>query len=228
MNKLFLFDVDGTLISTGGAGLRALSVSFHELYGVADVASTIDPAGKTDPAIFRELHQLHLKRHMTPEDLSKAAAAYLKHLEIELQKNYRSHPLAGVKDFLEHLTANTDIVMGLGTGNLETGARLKLEPAGLNSFFSFGGFGSDAEERSEVLIAGHHRAMKLTGKQFRETDVYIIGDTPLDIAAARKAGFKVAAVATGRTSYEALKSHAPDYVLNDLSEGQEFLQKIYG
>lgn len=224
--KLFLFDVDGTLISTGGAGLRALSRCFEAMHGIADVARSINPAGKTDPAIFRELHALHLKRDMSTGDFEKISQAYLKCLEQEMSASNGFRPLAGVKDFLEHLKGREDIVIGLGTGNLEVGARLKLEPVRLNSYFSFGGFGSDSEERSEVLKAGHRKAERLTGKKFDPAHVYVIGDTPLDIAAARRAGFKAVAVASGRSTLEELQSFQPDYAFKDMTGAFTFLEDI--
>ena len=119
-----------------------------------------------------------------------------------------------------------DIAVGLGTGNLERGARIKLESTGLNMYFSFGGFGSDSEDRTEVLRMGHRRAEALRNDRIAPNQVYIVGDTLLDIQAARRAGFRIIAVATGSVSFDVLKKGDPDYVFQDLSEGWELMQSL--
>jgi phosphoglycolate phosphatase-like HAD superfamily hydrolase len=220
--KLFLFDLDGTLVSTGGAGMRALSKAFKELFGIENAHQLINPGGKTDPAIFREIMRVALQREPTDDEIQTIAETYLSYLETEMRTS-TPRVLDGVGAFVEKISTRADIVMGLGTGNLEKGARLKLAPVKLNEFFSFGGFGSDHEERSEVLRFGHRRAEALTKKKIPTDAVYIIGDTLLDIAAAKRAGFKSVAVASGRVSREELNSGAPDFLLSTLLEGDNFL-----
>lgn len=224
--KLFLFDLDGTLVTTGGAGLRALDKSFAELFAVKDTVKEINPSGKTDPAIFREMAQRFLKRDLTAGEGTALADTYLTHLEKEMEISTKKNALTGVMEFLDHLSDRTDILRALGTGNLEKGARIKLAPMKLNPYFSFGGFGSDAEERAEVLRFGQRRAEQKTGRSISATDVYVIGDTTLDIAAARKAGFRAIGVASGGVSYADLSAAKPDYLWRDMKNGFEFLKTL--
>ncbi len=149
--KLFLFDLDGTLVSTGGAGIRALDLTFEKMFGQKNMTATCSPQGKTDPAIFREIIHAHMGRDMSTAELAQITSAYLRYLSIEVRyaKDYRILP--GVEKFLDHLITRGDILLGLGTGNLEAGARLKLQRSQLNPYFPFGGFGSDAEARFQVL-----------------------------------------------------------------------------
>jgi phosphoglycolate phosphatase-like HAD superfamily hydrolase len=220
--RLFLFDLDGTLVSTGGAGGRAIAKTFLALYNLRDASTLINMAGKTDLAIFREIMKRGLKRDMTNEELVRSGQLYLHHLEQEI-KISTVVALPGAMEFVKKTATCRDVIAGLGTGNLEKGARLKLEPAGFNPYFSFGGFGSDAEDRAEMLRAGHRRGEETSGQKIDPSRVIVIGDTPLDVFAARRNKYKVAAVATGRTTFEQLQATKPDYVFKNLSEADELL-----
>lgn len=222
--KLFLFDLDGTLVSTGGAGLRALDQAFHKVYGIPDTVKNLNPCGKTDPAIFREMIRKYLERDMNPSDFENLSSTYLSFLQSEVNASQRKKILKGVSEFLDHLAQRKDILLALGTGNLETGARIKLAPLDLNKYFAFGGFGSDAEERSEVLQHGRRRAEKSLSRKFEDSSVYVIGDTVLDVAAARRAGFQAVAVASGAYSTEILAESNPDYLWPDMHSGFELLK----
>lgn len=224
MKRLFLFDLDGTLVSTGGAGLRALARAFRELYDVAEAMAHINPAGKTDPAIFREMIETLLQRAPRPGEVERLGERYLAHLELEMRVPGGKGVLTGVREFLEHLAERNDVVLALGTGNLERGARLKLGPHGLNPFFPIGGFGSDAEDRAEVLRRGHQRAEQTTSTHIAASDVFVIGDTPLDVAAARRAGFRAIAVASGGSTMATLSQTRPDFLLPDMTHGFAWLE----
>ncbi len=226
--KLFLFDLDGTLVTTGGAGLRALGRAFSDLFGVRNAVEKINPSGKTDPAIFREMVKIHLGRDIEHHEFQTMSDAYLRYLEEEMKGSHKKGPLTGVVEFLEHLSPRKDILMALGTGNLEKGARIKLGPMNLNSYFSFGGFGSDSEERSEVLQFGRRRAEDLIGRALDPSSIFVIGDTTLDVAAARKAGFRAVGVASGSVSLEQLASASPDFLWPDMRSGFEFLTTLDG
>lgn len=224
--KLFLFDLDGTLVSTGGAGLRALNATFHDLYGIPNILSQVHPSGKTDPAIFREAVQTFLHRPLNAGELETISEAYLTRLTEETKKTHLYRVLPGVPFLLDHLKTMSDVAVGLGTGNLERGAQIKLKPTGLNSYFRFGGFGSDAEERSTLLAVGHRRAEELYGESIASDDVYVIGDTELDVRAARRAGYRAVAVATGARGRDELAEAHPDFLLSDLSEGLHLVNEI--
>jgi phosphoglycolate phosphatase-like HAD superfamily hydrolase len=215
--RLFLFDLDGTLVSTGGAGTRALAKAFSTLHNIPHADKLLDLSGRTDHSIFREIMKISRSAELSREEISTLGALYLDHLEQEM-KNAPVRILNGVLGFLDAARRHSGILSGLGTGNLERGARLKLEPVGLNPYFAFGGFGSDAEDRAEMLRFGQRRAEDIAGEKLDASQVLVIGDTPLDVAAARRCGYRVAAVATGRYSHDNLKAARPDFVFDNLSQ----------
>lgn len=224
--KLFLFDLDGTLVNTGGAGLKALEQTFQTVYGIYDALKDFSCSGKTDPAIFRQLARTHIDKELSSPELEYLQHTYLRYLSINIRysKNYRVLP--GVERFFELLMLRGDILLGLGTGNLESGARIKLTRSNLSPYLPFGGFGSDAEERPEILKVGHRRAEARCGRKIPEKSVFIFGDTRLDIEAAKMAGYQSVAVGTGEFSHEDLKASGPDYFLPDLTHGPGFLRSL--
>ncbi|OGR83260.1 MAG: hypothetical protein A2901_08350, partial [Elusimicrobia bacterium RIFCSPLOWO2_01_FULL_54_10] len=157
--KCVLFDLDGTLLSTGGAGIRALETAFFELHGVKNCLSEIDCAGKTDPAIIREIFTVKIGRDCSAAEMAETQERYLAHVEGECARAEDYFVVSGIPGLLERLKS-LGVILGLGTGNLERGARKKLNRSGLNPYFPFGGFGSDSEERSEILRAGHKKACR--------------------------------------------------------------------
>lgn len=204
--------------------MRALNKTFEALYQISDAMASINPQGKTDPAIFREMLHVHFGRPPHGSELDTIGHTYLGYLEKEMKNSTQKKVLNGVKEFLDHLQTRNDIAVALGTGNLEKGARMKLDPLHLNSYFSVGGFGSDAESRPDVLKHGHRRAELKWAATIPESSVFVIGDTPLDVAAARQARFKSVAVASGGVSLEDLEKSKPDYLWKNMNEGFEFLE----
>lgn len=225
--KCVLWDLDGTLVSTGGAGMRALDRAFFDLYGLKDAMKDINPAGKTDPAIIREIFHQALGRDCSAREMLEVQERYLERLPTECASAQDYHVIPGVPEILERL-AELRMVCGLGTGNLERGARIKLERAGLNRHLPFGGFGSDSESRAALLKAARVKAEACAGRRFAPDEVFVVGDTERDILAAREAGFKVVAVATGHSPVEHLRRFQPDYALPDFGEGDEFLEIVCG
>jgi phosphoglycolate phosphatase len=226
VKRLFLFDLDGTLVNTSGAGTRSLNKVFRDLYGVDNVAEKVRLHGKTDPAIFREAIHLCLGRETKPGESETFFSRYLAQLEIEVRVPGAKGLLAGVRHWLEQLAGRTDAILALGTGNLERGARLKLEPYEINHYFPVGGYGSDAEDRAELLRFGHRRASAHAGEPVSPDNVIVIGDTPHDVTAARAAGFRALAVATGSYGMSELKASNPDFLLNDLTEAPAWLEQF--
>lgn len=223
--KCVLFDLDGTLLSTGGAGIRALNRAFFELHGLARAMENIDPSGKTDPAIIREIFTAKLGRDCDAPAMAAAQERYLSRLEDECAKAEDYFVMRGIPELLERLKA-LQTVVGLGTGNLERGARKKLHRSGLNSYFPFGGFGSDSEDRAEILRRGHKKACAASGVSIASENVFIVGDTARDIAAARQAGFPVIAAATGGSPVSVLRKHKPDFLLENFEDADEFVRII--
>jgi len=220
--KLLLFDIDQTLINTGGAGLRALDRACHKLFGLENAMKGISPHGKTDPAIAREILRIKLYSQ-TPHSAQIAAIleSYVAFLKEEVHASSTYRVLPGILSMLDQLVDRPNVMLGLATGNLETGARIKLDRGGLNRYFSFGGFGSDSEDRAELVRKAAERAAHKRGESISPSNTFVIGDTNLDIEAGKRAGFKTIGVATGNYSPEELLSAGADMAVADLEQGRD-------
>jgi phosphoglycolate phosphatase-like HAD superfamily hydrolase len=210
-----LFDIDGTLITTGGAGAVAWRMAFHDLYGVpADIGDCSD-AGMTDPEVARRTFHHVVGSEPTPRELARLMAVRLEYLpgSIERSQGYRVMP--GVRSLLLGLT-RAGYLVGLTTGGVEAAARFKLAPAGLNRFFSFGGFGSDSPDRAVLTGRAIERAGGLHGAPLHPGRCLVVGDTPLDIDAARANGAIAVGVASGRFGVDELRAAGADHVLESL------------
>ena len=212
---IILFDIDGTLVSTGGAGRRAYEAAFAETFGEGHGLLDFSFSGMTDPLLIRRGLEA-AGREVTPVVVDRMVERYLDYLPdaLDAATDYTIHP--GVRDLVPTLAGRSDLALGLGTGNVERGARLKLEPAGLNEYFAFGGFGSDAEDRAEILRAGAERGADRLGRPLADCRVVIIGDTPRDIDAAHRIGAECIAVDTGTTDPDAIRHADPDLLVPTL------------
>ena len=225
--KVFLFDVDATLVLTGGAGLRALDRAFQKRYSLDGAMTGIAPHGKTDPAIIREI--FHARFQSQPNSEREVAAIledYVEFLRDEVERSDSYHVLPGIPEILAELSNRNGVMLGLATGNVESGARIKLQPGGLNRFFSFGGFGSDSESRPALVRRAIDRASEKHGSTIPPRDVLVIGDTPLDIAAGRELGCVTVGVATGKYSEEQLRTSGADLAIPDCRDGRLLLDSI--
>jgi phosphoglycolate phosphatase len=223
MINLLLFDVDGTLILTGGAGIRSFQRTFRELFKKEAVIDGIRFHGRTDPEIVEDIFMNGLNRAPTPEELEAIYTRYLVHLEEEVRRAPAFRIMPGLPDILDVLAGRAEVRMGLATGNFEGAARIKLSRAGLNHYFPFGGYGSDAKNRTVLIQRAIERGRTFLDQSDEEIRVFVIGDTDLDIACGREAGATTVAVATGGDSWETLVQASPDYLLKDLSRPEEFL-----
>lgn len=214
--KLVLFDIDGTLIDSGGAGSRSLNFAFEELFSVRNGFEGIRMAGKTDVQIMKE----GLRKHgLNSEDgnIGLLCEGYIRHLQREIE-NPRRRLKPGIKEILSLLNDKDNVSLGLLTGNLEAGARIKLNPFGLNSYFPSGAFGNDDEDRNKLLPIAVKRFSTLHNREISYGDCIVIGDTPRDVECARIYGAYAVAVATGPYPYESLLTSGADMVLRDMSE----------
>ncbi len=227
--KLLLFDVDATLISTGGAGLRALNRAFKKLLDLESAMLDIAPHGKTDPAIVREVFRKRMNEASATETvISEVIEMYVEYLRDEIERCDTYQVLPGIRDILAEMRTRADVLMGLATGNVESGARIKLQRGGLNEFFSFGGYGSDAELRADLVRRAAERAERRHGSRIAESDTFVIGDTPLDIEAGKRAGFKTVGVATGQFSVDQLRDSGADLAISNFhSDRASFLENIW-
>jgi phosphoglycolate phosphatase len=221
--KVFLFDIDQTLINTGGAGLRGLDRACLKLFRLENAMEGISPHGKTDPAIVREILRRKLgSETSTNADIATILDSYISFLKEEVHTSATYRVLPGVQTLLDQLAARGDVLVGLATGNIELGARIKLERGGLNPYFSFGGFGSDAEDRTELVRKAAEKAAHKNGGFIAPSNIFVIGDTPLDIDAGNRAGFKTVGVATGSYSVEQLLACGAMIAVSDLAQGSGY------
>jgi phosphoglycolate phosphatase-like HAD superfamily hydrolase len=226
-SRLILFDIDGTLLTAGGAPRRAFRRALIAHFGTSGDEARTDFSGKTDPQIVYEI----MRRAGFHDDRIEAGIDdlfehYLEGLERELPRDdsHRLHP--GAADLVEALAADARVLLGLVTGNVERGARLKLERFDLWRRFSVGAFGSDDPDRDRLPQIAIERARRLTGHPFTGADAVVIGDSPADIRCARAAGALAVAVASGRPTRAELAACRPDVLLDSLEEWPELLAAI--
>jgi phosphoglycolate phosphatase len=229
--NLVLFDIDGTLISTGGAGMRAFYRALRDIFDIDADRPVLRPDGKTDPLIAKELiASLGLEDQWNDIIQERLFSFYLNHLEDEMRRAKEAgliRVLPGVANLLETLSGQPDFCVGLVTGNLEKGARIKLDWAGLNQYFRFGGYGSDSGDRTALIRIGIQRGTQVVAPTPVE-EVFVIGDTPLDIQHGRAAGAKVIAVASARYDLNDLGFHNPDLLISNLLPLNAIVQFMRG
>jgi phosphoglycolate phosphatase-like HAD superfamily hydrolase len=225
--RLLLFDVDGTLLSARGAGRRAVKAALECVYGTCAGIDEYDLRGKTDQRILFDVMQAAgLARETVKERLDDFFAAYARGLAHEIGDGRDVVTLPGVADLIPRLGKVDEVLLGLLTGNIEEGARIKLGPTGLWRYFAVGAFGSDDLDRRRLPSLAARRAQALIGYPFRPEQVLVIGDTPLDIECARAFGAVAVAVATGFHSRAELMTERPDLLFDDLSDIERVLAAL--
>jgi len=213
--KILLFDIDGTLLTAGGAGRRALALAFEELTGVPGVVAGVDFRGMPDGLIVEQA----LARLSLSINADTIYTHYLKHLERELQAAQASRALPGAAELLTALDREGKAVaIGLGTGNIEPAAYLKLERVGLEGFFGFGGFGSDHRLRSDILRTAAKRGSQQLGRAVSECDTIVIGDSFHDVDAALEIGARAVCVGTSGIAIDQLKARGAHHVFDTLMD----------
>jgi len=222
--RLLLFDIDGTLVNTGGAGVESLKATVRNRFRSGDDLRDIEIAGKTDRAIMRDI----LRKYQvdpTEENIISFAGEYIDGLPLYLSRT-RGRVLPGIQQLLERLKPQPHIVLALLTGNLQEGARLKLQHYGLWDFFEFGAFADDHHDRNELGAFARKRAQLMHCHDFDAADIDVIGDTNHDIACGKAFGARTIAVATGSWSREQLQGCAPDFLFDDLSGTDNVIERL--
>jgi phosphoglycolate phosphatase-like HAD superfamily hydrolase len=215
MVRLVLFDIDGTLVRTGGAGVKAFAKVFETEFGATDGFEQLKFAGRTDVSLVREFFGFH-RIAATPANFTRFFERYVFWLDQILAES-KTQTCVGVTEFLEGLQALAHPpLLGLLTGNIRLGAEIKLRHFGLWDTFKTGGFADDHEERDHIAAIARERGSKVLGNSLRDEQVVVVGDTPLDIRCGRAIQAKVLAVATGGATLEELKAHQPDWAVPDL------------
>jgi phosphoglycolate phosphatase len=216
--KTVLFDIDGTLLVTGGAGAVAWQRAFRELHGIDADIEEHTHAGMTDPEIAEIVFREVIGRDGGEAERAEAIAGYLGHLEeaVDESRGYRVMP--GIEALLGRLVER-GVLLGIVTGNIESAAHVKLARANLNRFFAFGGYGSDSRDRTELTRKAIERGGVVAGAPLELEATIGVGDTPRDVEACHGAGIKLVGVATGSYSVEELARAGADWPLADVTDG---------
>jgi phosphoglycolate phosphatase-like HAD superfamily hydrolase len=223
-NRLLLFDIDGTLIHSGGAGMHALRSAFKERFNIIDDLRDIEVAGMTDSGIVANI----LNKHKIPastENVSAFLDSYVHFLSRELPRR-KGTLLPGVLELLRSLKSRPHLVLALLTGNVSRGAQLKLEHYGVWHFFEFGAFADDHRDRNRLGPFACARAKEKHGFEFAASEIDVIGDTPRDIACGRALGARTIAVATGTWNRDQLAEYHPDFLIEDLSNVEKVIHTL--
>jgi phosphoglycolate phosphatase-like HAD superfamily hydrolase len=215
MIRLVLFDIDGTLVHTGGAGTKAFSLTFSHVFGLHHGAERMKFAGRTDVSLVREFLQIH-GVPASPENFRRFFDNYVFFLDQVLARSNGSECL-GTSRFLTDLLALPDPPMlGLLTGNIRLGAEIKLRRFALWDHFSMGGFADDHEDRNHIAAAALQRARRALDPHLQPQEIVVVGDTPFDVRCGKFIGARTLAVATGGSTCAELKEHGADWTVEDL------------
>ncbi len=224
--KLLLFDIDGTLLHSGGAGLRAMSQAFEELHDIPEAFEGISLAGRTDTAIVKEVFDHH-QAPLSEFVLTRYKNRYFELIAKEMQvDNPKKQLMPGVTPLLEHLRTRQDVYMGLLTGNWETSGRIKLAHFELSNLFAFGAFADDSHVRNELVPFALQRFTRHYGLSIDPENVYVIGDTPSDINCTKPHNVRSVAVGAAHYTVDQLKKHDPDFLVESLEDTEQLLSII--
>jgi phosphoglycolate phosphatase len=220
--QAILFDIDGTLIDSGGSSDRAWHRAFEELHGVDVEISKVTGKGVPDPAVGRQAFEAVIGREPEDREMASLMAKRLEYLPEEVERSEGYVVMPGVEELLERLI-DDGLLLGLTTGNVEGAAHIKLSRVNLNRFFSFGGYGSDSSDRTELTRRALERGEVVLGSELEPARCFSIGDTPRDVEAGHGAGIRVTGVATGKYSVDELLEAGAEAAVEDLTKGLPLL-----
>ncbi len=210
-----LFDVDGCLISTGGAGARSWRHAFERLYAIPADIGQFSEAGMTDPLVAQLTFSQVIGREPTDREMARLLGAYLDRLEFEVSQSPGYRVMPGVESLLPELIG-ASVLIGIVSGALEAATHIKLSRGGLNRYFTFGGYGSDSRDRAELTRVAIRRAEEICGHPMDPSSVLVVGDTPRDVEAAHAVDAVAVGVATGKYTMDDLRAAGADHVLPTL------------
>lgn len=218
--KVILFDLDGTIVNTGGAGKRALEKAILDMGGPKGICRYIELQGETDKINFENAFYFAFGKKPNKNEFKKLSKLYLKHLPSEIEKSLKHGnytKINGIDKFLSFLSKRDDVLIGLGTGNLKEAAYIKLAPSKLSHYFLFGSFGHKYNKRADMLKSAVEKASKIAKTCLKPNQVYVIGDTHKDILAAKECGYHSACVLDGFGDYEKIITSGPELIEKDFS-----------
>ncbi len=224
MKKLLLFDIDGTLVDTGGTGFPALRLALQNAFGITDDLAHLSLAGATDTNLCRQI-LAHHQIEPTAANMARYLDGYLHHLQ-RLLPEKPGRVLPGILELLGKLQGRPNLVVALLTGNLARGAEIKLAHFGIWHFFEFGAFADDHHVRDELGHFARTRALEKHGIEFPSEAIFVIGDTPKDIACGRAIGAQTVAVATGEYSSVELERYQPDFLFENFAETAAAIERL--
>lgn len=216
--RAVLFDIDGTLLVTGGAGAVAWQRAFREIHGIDANIEEHTHTGMTDPEIAEIVFREVIGRDGSEAERAEAIAGYLSHLADAVNESTGYRVMPGIEDLLPRL-AGEGILLGIVTGNVESAAHIKLARADLNRYFAFGGYGSDSRDRTELTKKALERGGEVSGSPLDPATAFSVGDTPRDVTAGHGAGIRVVGVATGSYTVEELAQAGADWAIEDVTAG---------
>jgi phosphoglycolate phosphatase-like HAD superfamily hydrolase len=215
--EAILFDIDGTLLVTGGAGAIAWQRAFEELYGVDANIDEHTRAGMTDPEITEIVFREVVGRDGSAAERAEAIARYLSHLQAAVEESEGYRVMPGIEQLLPRLT-DEGVLLGIVTGNIESAAQIKLAHGDLNRYFAFGGYGSDSRDRTELTKRALERGEEVSGGKLDRARAIAVGDTPRDVSAGHGAGIRVIGVATGNYSVAELSDSGADWAIESVEK----------
>ena len=218
MIEAILFDIDGTLLVTGGAGAVAWQRAFREMHGIEANIDEHTRAGMTDPEIAAIVFREVIGREGTATERAEAISGYLSHLQAAVDESDGYRVMPGIEELLPRL-AEGGVLLGIVTGNIEAAAHVKLARGDLNRYFTFGGYGSDSSDRTELTRKAIERGGEVRGEPLDPAATISVGDTPRDVAAGHGAGIKVVGVATGNFTVAELEAAEADWAIADVKSG---------
>lgn len=221
---MILFDIDGTLLLTGGAGKTALNRTFEKLFQIPNAYGDLIPDGKTDPLIIEEIAVKLLERTPTLAETKKIADLYIEYFKDEILSSQRFRLMPGIDRLIPSLGQNKNFCLGVATGNFKITALMKLNRGGLDPYFSFGGYGDDSTRRLELTRKAIERGKNRHPYEFRSEEIFLIGDTVHDMDVGKTLGLVTVAVATGSTPKEVLSQRRPDFIFDELTHHQELFE----
>lgn len=224
--NLLIFDLDGTIINVFGCGRKALDTTMRIMYGIKGAGEKLDFSSSTDYGVFLRLIEQFNLNDIFFNRIEEFYSIYSKELKEEIEKNAGSRLLPGLTELLEYLFREPSFYLALATGNMEVGARTKLGHFGLEEYFPVGGFGDHAKSKKDVISTTFQKASEFYGENFKNDEVFVIGDTTMDIDAAKNFEFHSIAVATGFEEKEKLIQANPDWLFDNISSTSEFLKVI--